>query len=333
MLDVNVSINGVILYCDESVLGINIGRGYSIVKTYIDNLPYKDRITDGKGQISISYFNSILTDENGQYFMCLKKDIVYQIHNPFKGPGVYTEKDTFCDDQVQQYNHAETDYLHMIFSLLRLFKEGNIGVKQLFLDHTFSLGILKHNLKHTSDTVTRNIVDERVFSLTADEVCSCNHFLSDYSGSAYLLLKPCINEFIQGLAQVDIATGFEQYTTALEMTLLGHNQQGKKEVLSKRVAVMLETTPADIDNLYKKMKEFYRYRSESLHEGKDQNISDAELIEMESIVRRVLKKCLEQCKVELTANAAVTWQEIKNKIIDELKNKVIAEAAAGRFVN
>ena len=67
MVDVNVAINGVILYCDESILGLQIGRNYAIVKTYIDDLPFKDKITDGRGQINISYFGSVLSDENGKY--------------------------------------------------------------------------------------------------------------------------------------------------------------------------------------------------------------------------------------------------------------------------
>ena len=332
MVDVNVSISGPILYCDETVLSLQLGRGYNIVKTYIDNLPFKDKITDGSGQLTIDYFRSVRSDENGKYLICLKKDDVYQIENPLKEPGVYTDKDMRCETQVEAYDQKENEYLHKIFSLLRLFKEGNIGTKQVFLDHNFSLGIINNKLNLISENITRNITDERVFSLSSEEVTQCNQFLVDYSGQEYVLLKECIDEFVWGLEQVDTATGFEQYTTALEMTLLGHNKQGKKEVLSKRVAAMLERTPAGIDNLYKKMKNFYRYRSESLHEGNDQNISKTELCELEKIVRCVLKKCLERCKSELSTNSLVTWQEIKSRLIDDLKNKVAVETTAGRFV-
>ena len=79
MVDVNVSINGVILYCDESILSLQFGHGYSIVKTYIDDLPFKEKITDGRGKINISYFSSLQSDENGEYLLCLKNDDVYQI--------------------------------------------------------------------------------------------------------------------------------------------------------------------------------------------------------------------------------------------------------------
>lgn len=333
MIDANVAINGGILYCDESVLGLQLGNGYSLVKTYIDSLSFKDKITDGSGQLIIAYLGSVKSDEYGKYLICLKKDDIYQIESPLKGLGIYTEKDIQCKNQVEAYNDRENEYLHKMFSMMRLFKEGNIGTKQIFFTHSFSVGIVKNTLNHTCDNVTRNITDQRNFILSPEEVILCNQFLIDYAGQEYSLLKGCIDEFVWGLEQVDIATGFEQYTTALEMTLLGHNQQGKKEVLAKRVAVMLESTSQSIDQLYAKMKTFYRFRSESLHEGDEQNITETELFEMENVVRRVLVKCLEIIKQELVANTAITWPEIKDKIINDLKVKVTAEVSAGTFVS
>lgn len=159
---------------------------------------------DGRGQLTIAYLSSVRSDENGKYLLCLKKDDSYQIENSLKGPGVYTNKDMRCDDQVDAYNQQENEYLHKVFSLLHLFKEGNIGTKQLFLDHTFSLGIINNKLNHTSDNVTRNITDERVFSLLPEEVSPCNQFLIEYSGQEYLLLKDCIDEFVWELAQIDV---------------------------------------------------------------------------------------------------------------------------------
>lgn len=333
LIDVNVFINAAVLYCDETVLGIQLGNGYTFIKTYIDNLPFKDKITDGRGQLTINYLGSVKSDEEGKYLICIKKEDVYQIENPIKGPGVYTDTDIMCSNQIEAHNQVETDYLHKMFSLLHLFKEGNIGTKEIFLDHVFSFGVIKNKLNHTSNNATRNIIDDRMFSLLPDEVLSCNQFLLAYQGPEYVMLKNSIDEFVWGLEQVDIATGFEQFTTALEMTLLRRNQQGKKESLSKRVAVMLESTPTSIDQMYAKMKKFYRFRSESLHEGDGQNTSKAELFEMEEIVRRVLVKCLERIKRELQINASVTWPEVKIMIINDLKSKVATEITAGTFVS
>ena len=38
MIEVNVSINAPVLYCDETTLGIQLGNGYSFEKIYIKPL-------------------------------------------------------------------------------------------------------------------------------------------------------------------------------------------------------------------------------------------------------------------------------------------------------
>ena len=72
-MDATVKIGTIIMFCDESILGIQFGNGYSVVKTYLADFPYKDRIVDGRGQLDISYLGSAKKDENGKYFFCLKK--------------------------------------------------------------------------------------------------------------------------------------------------------------------------------------------------------------------------------------------------------------------
>lgn len=138
-----------------------------------------------------------------------------------------------------------------------------------------------------------------------------------------------MDEFVWGLEQTDEATGFEQYTTALEMTMLATGQQGKKQVLSKRTAVLLESNPADITALYNRMLDFYRFRSESLHEGDGQNITSAELLELEGIVRRVMQKYLSYVSSQIALRPTVTWDELKTEKINDLKNDVQAAVSAG----
>lgn len=331
-MEATVKIEMIIMFCDESVLGIQFGNGYTAVKTYLSDFSNQDRIVDGRGQLDISYLHSAKKDENGKFFFCLKKETAYQMRPPKSlVPGGYTNEQIRCDDQVSEFGDSENQYLHKIFSLLHIFKAGNIGTKQVFFEHNFSYGLINNTVRRTSDNVTRNIVDERVFSLTPAELVNCNRFLLDYSGAEYTLMKHNIDEFIQGLAAVNHSVGFEQFTTALEMTLLARGQKRKKEVLSKRIAVLLEDSSADITRQYMKMKDFYRYRSESLHEGDDHNITEGERLELEDVVRRVLAKCLQRCKAELTINPSITWNEIKEKIINELKTKVTAEEAKGTF--
>lgn len=334
MIDINVTIDGIVLFCDESVVGIHLGNGYVFGKKAFEDLSFKNKIIDGVGNISINYLGSRIFDENDKvFFICLHKNDVYQAELPEVKNGetmVMTDSDLMCDNQVQLYKDREVGYLYKMFSLLRLFKQGNIGYKELFLTHTFRVvGFMDNTQKQTNIDLDQNIVDTTIYSLTDDEIVRCNQFLQDYSGREYDLLKNSIDEFVWGLDQTDEPTGFEQYTTALEMTLLDVDQQGKKQVLSKRVAVLLGTTPTEVANIYNKMTRFYRYRSESLHEGDGSNITGLELKDLEEIVRNVLVKYLAYCKVQVSNNPTITWEEIKNAKMTELKNQVLLEIGAG----
>ncbi len=132
------------------------------------------------------------------------------------------------------------------------------------------------------------------------------------------MLKDSIDEFSWGLEQIDIPTGFEQYTTTLEMTLLPQNQPGKKQMLANRISAMLGSTPTEIQQIHQKVLNFYRFRSESLHEGDGSNITDSELHDLENITREVLKKCLIRSKIEYTSNSNIIWKEIKDMIMNDL---------------
>ncbi|HCG59071.1 MAG TPA: hypothetical protein DEV97_03590 [Lachnospiraceae bacterium] len=331
MPQVNVTIEGIVLYCDDSLDGMSLGNGYSIQKQYFDALPFKEKIVDGRNRLSINYLGSQREDDSGRvYFLCLYKEDAFPVQLPELSTGaVLTDSDLMCETQLEQYMDQERAYLNKVFTLLRVFKEGNIGPKEVFFTHKFSAGILHNTKTQTSDNVTRNIVDTRLYKLTSDEKAECISFLGQHSGASYDLFHPSMDEFVWGLEQTDEATGFEQYTTALEMTMLATGQQGKKQVLSKRTAVLLESNPADITALYNRMLDFYRFRSESLHEGDGQNITSAELLEMEGIVRRVMQKYLSYVSSQIALRPTVTWDELKTEKINDLKNDVQAAVSAG----
>lgn len=84
-----------------------------------------------------------------------------------------------------------------------------------------------------------------------------------------------------------------------------------------------------INYLGSQMKDFYRYRSESLHEGNGQNITVLELKDLEEIVRRVLVKYLEFCKLAIQTAPTVTWDTIKRDKISDLKNTVSTVIPSG----
>ena len=322
---VNITIDGVILYCDESVTKLNIGNGYKIEKRYFDEIPYKDRLVDNRGRLLPQYIGSQRQDEYGIYFMCIHKDDKYEIDisQMYEPNARMTIEDLFFEDQLYAYKEKEMKYLYRQISLLHLFKEGNIGYYELFVIHNFKLiGFLNQNLSQTDHSLTKNTIDETFFSLSDSEVAQCNFFIQNVTDQEYNLIKDNITVFTDGLEQIMDSTSLEKYTTVLNMTLLKKNEDGIKEIMAKRTAVLLETDPQKVLELYNKIKVFYKQRSTSAHEGKYNAITKLDLKEYEQIVRRVLVKYLEFCKAELSVNPSITWDEIRKKKADDLKTDV-----------
>ena len=333
MIDVFVSITGILMGCDESILHVNLGREFSLRKVAFEDLSFKNKITDAQGRLDYPYYGSRILDGTKEFFICIEKNSSFQINGPQitgETHQVFISKDIMCDEEIEAYTNQEMEYLHKIISLLRIYKAGNISLGNMFFTYRYvSLGFVSNTQNVERININQNIADSRKYTLTPDEATSCNSFILQNINNTFALLKNSIEEFSWGLTQNDIATGFEQYTTALEMTLLSQNQQGKKQALANRTAVLIGSNQAEVSYFHQKMLDFYRFRSESLHEGDGRNITITELHEMETIVRLVLQKCLIRCNTELAHNPHISWATIKANQITDLKNQVIILQAQG----
>lgn len=325
MIDVNVSISGIVTCCDESLCGLAFGRGYTLEKCDFDTLFFKDKITNGRGHLNTDYFGSRIIEDEKLFFICLNKNDVIQIEGRSisASKSVVSDRDCMCEDELRHYMDNEMEYLNERINLLRLFKPGNIGFIDVFFYYSFTvMGFFNNTLNSCSHNQTRNTITNRRFTLTEAEIVLCNQWLNDYCNAPYSLLRNCIDEFSWGLEQIDVPTGFEQYTTALEMMLLQQNQPGKKQMLANRIGALLGNTPTKVQQIRQKVLDFYRFRSESLHEGNSSNITELELHELENITREVLKECLMRCKTEYSLNSNITWDIIKSLIITDLITQV-----------
>lgn len=326
MIDVRVSVSGIIMCCDESLCDLNIGRGYSIEKNEFDTLFFLENITNGRGDLDTDYYDSRIVENEKVHFICVQKDEEFQINGPKISPSkqVITDEDCMCKDELEQYVDKEAMYLNNQINLLRLFRPGNIGFRDIFFEFSFSvIGIINNKINICRHNQIRNTIATSKYTLSNKlEVDKCNQWLNDYCNAPYELLKNCIEEFSWGLEQIDDPTGFEQYTTALEMALLPENQSGKKQMLANRISALLGCTSAEVQQMHQKISDYYRFRSESLHEGDGSDITNVELHELENITREVLKKCLICCKTEYDSNPSVTWKNVKDMIMNDVVARV-----------
>ncbi len=335
MIDVSVSVFGILMCCDESICGLNLGHNYSIVKMKYEDIPIREKICDGGGKLNTDYLGSRLIEPDGIYFMCITKRDTFQIEDIQLSGGVVvlTDETLMRPDELSRYTASEMEYLNAQINLCRVFHAGNIGFRDVYFTYQHNTLGIKNTFNNNSHNQTRNVIDSRKWQLCADEVVDINRWLSDYAGAPYQLLKNGIDEFSWGLEQIDLATGFEKYTTTLEMILLEKNATGKKQKLANRVSVFIGVDNATITALHQKMLNYYRFRSESLHEGDGSNISDVELKELETITRSVVKEALIRCRLANLKDPTASWNSIKKEIINDLVSQIITLKSVGVLPN
>ena len=89
---------------------------------------------------------------------------------------------------------GETQYLNEQINLLRIFKAGNIGFRDIFFNYKFTIGgFIPNNVNHTSYCQTRNTLANERFTLSVPETALCNQWLCDYRNEPYTLLKNSIH--------------------------------------------------------------------------------------------------------------------------------------------
>ena len=217
MSQVNVLIYGVILYCDDSILDIELGNGYVLEKRYLDELPFKDKITDGEGKLTINYMGSQLSDEKGKYFICIRKEDTYSVEMPEIKPGmVLTDSDFMCEDQINEYKKNQMQYLHKVFSLLHLFKAGNIGFIQLFFEQKYTAMGFITNTKPTDPDYDALVVFNSVFGAGAHSKLFNN--VREKLSLAYYAASQL--ERFKGMIVVNAGIEFENFQKAYDETLV-----------------------------------------------------------------------------------------------------------------
>lgn len=331
---IDVTINGILLNTSESIAHINIGNGYSIEKAKFEDFQYYLDMIDGKSKLVSDYYNSRIIEEVDHqehiYFMCFKKTDSFIAHRNVEGNTISINQESFFKNDIEKYKDDEFNYIDKIISKLKVFKSGNIGINKVYFEFKYSF-IGNNTFNSTIWMKDANTINPKKYILTEDECKEFNNFSIKYD-SCFDLSKNIIDEFCFGLKQVDDATAFEQFTTSLEMFMLEQNCQNKKQCLSKRTAVALFTADTDVLVTCTKMQSYYKFRSESLHEGDFSNITKVELNELENITRLLIKQFLEYMFVCIASKPSETLATIKTKWIKMLKTRVMAYQSRGMLL-
>ncbi|WP_335871100.1 hypothetical protein [Bacillus sp. 2205SS5-2] len=324
--NVDVTVDGILLTTDESISHVNIGNGYSIEKIKLEDFIYFKDIVDGQNKLSTDYYNSRLIDESCEdepiYFMCFKKTDNFVAQRNVEGNKISITTEPFFNNDIQKYMDNEFEHINKTISKLQVFKAGNIGIHKVYFKYKYNF-IGNNTFTNTILIKDANTINPQKYVLSEDEAKDYNNFSIKYD-CCFNLSKNIIDEFCFGLKQIDAATAFEQFTTSLEMLMLEKNCRNKKQRLSKRTAVALYNTDTDVISAYTKMKDFYKFRSESLHDGDFSNITKVEREELENTTRLLIKQFLNFMHLCIANNPSETLATVKTKWINMLKEKVIS---------
>ena len=317
-IEFNVNIATILLNVDESILSLQFGDGYSIHKINYINLPFKDDITDKNNNILCEYWSSQIVEENNIYFICLLKNDVldYIPSNIGEAVGI-----NITPSKFDEYVNKQFEILNTYISKFNIFKSGDIGIQKVFYKFSIFNGIVKNTQKRISWISDAKTILKEKYSLTTQEIKQLSAFISTTT-PAFTLLKGVIDTYSYGFKFIEAAKTYEQLTTVLEMLFLEANEQGKKQVLSKRISVLLEDNDSNILSLYFILCNSYRLRSESLHEGNYLNINYMQVDELSNITRKVIKKYIEFADIQLSLNPNITFMDIKLTMIYNLKQIV-----------
>lgn len=317
-INVNVSIP---VIGDESIMLVQPPDGFRFSKIALKDYTHKEEITDSTGKL-LSEYRFALHEDDVPYIVCLEMNDTRIVSHDKPANAIGFFNGTDFDNLISPIHEEIENIIFKFFSMLHLFKEGEIARKHSFYSYYTQAGICKvsRNIKsYIEDIVTLIRYPMKFF---AEEIPEINSFLYTHDKS-YMLLKPIvINELEFTYHNLDDATNYKNMVTPLEVLFLKNDYGDKKEMLSKRIATFLGTTDAEMKSIYDKVKTIYRDRSEAVHEGEVGQITHSALDELRELTRKISKQYIYTIEQKLSTNPSITFEEIKTELINSLKNIV-----------
>ena len=319
-ISINISVS-IPIIGDSSIMLAQPPAGFVFKKIPIDEYIYRNRITDSRGEVMPEYRSAIHLDEK-PYVICMEMtDIQTVKHDKPANTASFFNGSDFDKLIEPIHNEIETTVFRF-FSLLHLFKEGEIVRKHSFYLYSTQTGICIES--RTIDSYIEDIVTLIQYPLIIEptEVPLLNDLLYNHE-RAYQILKPIvINELEYTYHNLDDATNYKNMITPLEVMFLKNDYGDKKEMLAKRMAVFLGCSDCEMKSIYDNVKSHYRDRSEAIHEGSIMQISHASVDELRGLVRSATKKYILVIEQAIKIEPSKTFDEIKTEQITYLKEIV-----------
>ena len=293
-----VTICAVIFGADETLLNVDLGKGYEFRKMSL--IPSKDQLelifeVDAMG-LRRDYERALI--DNDLNLICAFK--TYEINLSSIEAGEYYQKT--CDDAL--------NYLDNRIRAIRLYYEGPIRFKKLSIkmeSETFYMCKTRSGISYNSIIPIGEAMGTKEiskFHCNDGEIRGLNNIIS-------LIKFPLSDELLNHCHRYyDLSYHQDNFisitllTTCLEILFLDGGQ-GKKEKLAKRCSVFLYDNKEERLSCYDKLTKLYKKRSDFVHDGDSDSIIDEDILFLRDCVRKSLIKYM---------NNGLKKKEVVNKL-------------------
>lgn len=313
---------------DESISRIPPPQDFVFNKINLKDYAFKDKITDGQGRILTEYINAVHQGED-DYIICLEKSIDRIVQNDKPANALAFVNGHDFDDLIRPLHDDIESTVFRFFSLLHLYKEGEIARKSSFYRYTTKEGICStERLKEVTiaDAIT---IIRYPMVFTAADMPLVADMLYNHTVAYTMLKNIVIDDLEYTYHTLDDSTNYKNLMTPLEVLFLSNNYGDKKEMLAKRISVFIGGSDSEMKTIYDYVKNSYKDRSDAIHEGVTTNITRDALDELRNLTRKVTKKYMVLIEQELASDPAKTFEDIKRSLINYLKNVVVSKNALG----
>lgn len=324
---INISVS-IPIIGDESITLVPPPQDFVFNKINLKDYDFKDKITDGHGRILTEYINAVHQSED-DYIICLEKSINHIVQNDKPANALSFINGSDFDDLIRPLHNDIEATVFRFFSLLHLYKEGEIARKSSFYKYKTKEGICStERLKEVTiaDAIT---IIRYPMVFTAGDIPLVGDMLYNHPIAYTMLKNIVIDDLEYTYHTLDDSTNYKNLMTPLEVLFLSNNYGDKKEMLAKRIAVFIGTSDSEMKTIYDYVKNSYRERSEAIHEGITDNITRDALDELRNLTRKVTKRYMAVVERELATDPTKTFDDIKTSLVTHLKAIVTTKNTLG----
>ena len=306
---------------DKSIALLSPPNGFSFRETLLEEYIYRDKITDKQGRILSEYRGAVFGDNQERIiYMESNFSSIVKHDKPANSIGFLNG----CDfNRLIEPLHEQVEAkVFQFFSLLHLFKEGEIARKHSFYSYRTEVGICKFNQDIDSDIADIITYIRYPMIIYPQEVGDANDLLYCHEQAYQFLKTIVIDELEYTYHTLDDATNYKNMMTPLEVMFLKNEHGDKKIMLAKRIATLLGNNNTEMKQIYDNVINHYVDRSEAIHEGTTTQITRTALDELRNLVRACTKEYIRNIENELLTNNNCTFRSIKNTLITQLKTTI-----------